>query len=76
MMRSHLLWFVKGLPGCSSFRDSVVRLKTRQEMIDAIGNYFRVVLLGMADSNVHYEGGKHRMINVTESAQLGPKEGK
>ena len=40
MMRSRLAWFIKGLPRCSGFRNSIVRLKSRQEMRDAIEAYF------------------------------------
>lgn len=40
MMRSRLAWFVKGFPGCSAFRTGIVRLKSRQEMIDAVQAYF------------------------------------
>ncbi len=41
MMRSHLGWFVKGLPGCSSFRREIVRLESRHDMRDAVQTYFR-----------------------------------
>ena len=44
MMRSRLVWFVKGLPGCSSFRDSVVRLKTADQMTNAVNNYFEPLM--------------------------------
>jgi len=40
MMRSRVPWFVKGLPGCSRFRSSIIRLKSRQEMRDAVQAYF------------------------------------
>ncbi len=40
MMRSRLGWFVKALPGCGSFRATIVRLTSRQEMIDAVESYF------------------------------------
>ena len=40
MMRSRVPWFVKGLPGCSRFRSSIIRLKSRQEMRDAVQAYY------------------------------------
>lgn len=40
MMRSHLAWFTKGLPHCSRFRAAVVRLKTKQSMIEVLQAYF------------------------------------
>ncbi len=40
MMRSRLAWFVKGLPRCSAFRGSIIRIKTRKEMTEAVGRYF------------------------------------
>lgn len=40
MMRSRVAWFVKGLPRCSSFRSAIVRLRSRQEMVDALKAYF------------------------------------
>jgi tRNA-dihydrouridine synthase len=40
MMRSHLAWFVKGLPGATAFRGSIVRLKTKETMMDAVRAYF------------------------------------
>jgi tRNA-dihydrouridine synthase B len=40
MMRSHLAWFVKGLPGAAAFRDTLVRLATRQAMADALRAYY------------------------------------
>jgi nifR3 family TIM-barrel protein len=40
MLRGRLCWFVKGLPVCSSFRCAIARLKSRQEMRDAVVAYF------------------------------------
>jgi nifR3 family TIM-barrel protein len=40
MMRSHLAWFTKGLPNSSRFRAAIVRLKTKQNMIDVLQAYF------------------------------------
>lgn len=38
-MRSRLGWFVKGLPGCSSFRKRAVTLSTREEGLSLIRSY-------------------------------------
>jgi nifR3 family TIM-barrel protein len=40
IMRSHLGWFTKGLPHSSRFRAAVVRLKTRQSMVEVVQTYF------------------------------------
>jgi tRNA-dihydrouridine synthase B len=40
MMRSRVPWFVKGLPGSSRFRSSIVRATSRREMRDAVQAYF------------------------------------
>lgn len=40
IMRSRLGWFTKGLPHSSRFRAAITRLKTRQDMIDAVQAYF------------------------------------
>jgi hypothetical protein len=40
MMRSHLAWFTKGLPHSSRFRAAIVRLKTKQGMIEILQTYF------------------------------------
>jgi len=40
IMRSRLGWFTKGLPRSSDFRAAVSRLKTRQDMVDAVHAYF------------------------------------
>ena len=40
MMRSRLGWFTKGLPRSSGFRAALSRLKTRQDMVDAVEAYF------------------------------------
>jgi nifR3 family TIM-barrel protein len=43
MMRSRLAWFVKGLPRCSRFRKSIVRLQSQEEMIGAVKAYFEAL---------------------------------
>jgi nifR3 family TIM-barrel protein len=43
MLRSRLGWFTKGLPRSSRFRDTIARLKTRQDMTDAVQAYFEGV---------------------------------
>jgi tRNA-dihydrouridine synthase len=40
MMRSQLAWFTKGLPHSSRFRAAIVRLKTKQAMIEVLQAYF------------------------------------
>lgn len=40
MMRSHLSWFVKGLPGCSDFRSGIIRVTSRNDIIDILSAYF------------------------------------
>ena len=40
MLRSRIVWFVKGLPGCSHLRNQVTRLTSRDEMIGAVRDYF------------------------------------
>jgi nifR3 family TIM-barrel protein len=40
MMRTHLAWFTKGLPHSSRFRAAIVRLKTKQSMIEVLQAYF------------------------------------
>ena len=43
MMRSRLAWFVKGLPRCSGFRKSIVRLQSQEDMIGAVKAYFEAL---------------------------------
>jgi tRNA-dihydrouridine synthase len=43
MLRSRIVWFVKGMPGCSTFRNRVTRLTSRDEMIAAVRDYFDAV---------------------------------
>lgn len=46
MMRSRLGWFVKGIPGCSTFRNSAVHISSHGEALDLIKgfrNYFETV---------------------------------
>ena len=40
IVRSRLGWFTKGLPHSSRFRAALSRLKTRQDMVDAVQAYF------------------------------------
>jgi len=40
MMRSQLGWFTKGLPRSSHFRAAIVRLKTKENMIDVVQAHF------------------------------------
>jgi len=40
MMRSRLAWFVKGLPRCSNFRKSIVRLESQEDMMQTLKAYF------------------------------------
>jgi nifR3 family TIM-barrel protein len=46
MMRSRLAWFVKGLPRCSRLRETVIRLESEKQMVQAIKAYFE----GLQDS--------------------------
>ncbi len=39
IMRSRLSWFVKGLPGCNSFRKEVVKIASANEARDLIHNF-------------------------------------
>jgi len=48
MLRSRLSWFVKGLPGCSGFRNSIVRLKSCHEMMGCVGAYFHELKVSTA----------------------------
>jgi nifR3 family TIM-barrel protein len=59
MMRSRLGWFVKGLPESSQFRGEIIRLKTRQEMVDAVCAYFdNVKGIGLSGAgSVRRDGG-------------------
>ncbi len=41
MMRSRLGWFAKGLPGASRFRESITRLRTREEALALIEAFAR-----------------------------------
>ena len=43
MMRSRLAWFVKGLPRCSGFRKSIVRLESQEDMLDTVKAYFEAL---------------------------------
>lgn len=40
MMRSRLGWFVKGLPNCSRFRESIKLINSEHEAIEKIDNFF------------------------------------
>jgi len=39
IMRSRLVWFVKGLPGCSNFRKKLTRISSKTEAIKLITDY-------------------------------------
>lgn len=39
MLRGRLAWFVKGLPGCSSFRRDLAQIETTGQAIDLIRSY-------------------------------------
>jgi nifR3 family TIM-barrel protein len=61
MMRSRLVWFVKGLPRCSAFRGAIVRLKTQEEMTDAVCAYFEELKTsGWQIPEMCEAGGKNR----------------
>ena len=45
-MRSRLGWFVKGLPGCSDFRQRAVALSTRKEGLHLICSYTESLMKG------------------------------
>lgn len=46
MLRSRIVWFVKGLPRCSAFRNSVTRLRSHHEMVNAVASYFESIRVG------------------------------
>lgn len=51
MLRSRLAWFVKGLPQCSRFRESIVRLESENNMMQAVKAYFEdLKAAGFSDS--------------------------
>ncbi len=43
MMRSRLGWFVKGLHGCSAFRESIKRLESLEQVMEKIDAYEKVL---------------------------------
>jgi nifR3 family TIM-barrel protein len=45
MMRSHLGWFVKGLPHSSRFREAIKRIETENEALTLIGEYKNALLI-------------------------------
>ena len=42
-MRKHLGWYIKNLKDASKIREKVNTLKTRQEVIDCLEEYFSVI---------------------------------
>jgi nifR3 family TIM-barrel protein len=40
MMRSRLPWFIKGCPKASAFRSRIVRMETKQAMVETVKAYF------------------------------------
>lgn len=51
MLRSRLAWFVKGLPRCSRFRESIIRLESENNMMQAVKAYFEdLKAAGFSDS--------------------------
>ncbi len=47
MMRSRLGWFVKGLHGCSAFRESIKKLENLDQVMEKIDAYEKVLTAGM-----------------------------
>ena len=39
-MRKHIAWYVKGLPESTKIREQVNTIKTQQEIIDCLTEYF------------------------------------
>ena len=39
-MRKHIAWYVKGLPESTKIRERVNTIKTEQEVIDCLTEYF------------------------------------
>ena len=39
-MRKHIAWYVKGLPESTKIREKVNTIKTQQEVIDCLTEYF------------------------------------
>jgi nifR3 family TIM-barrel protein len=48
MLRSRLPWFVKGLPRCSGFRNSIVRLESCQDVMESVRAYFHELEISTA----------------------------
>ncbi len=44
MMRSRLGWFVKGMHGCSAFRESIKKLESLEQALERIDAYEKVLL--------------------------------
>jgi len=55
-MRSRLGWFVKGLPGCSTFRQKAVALSTRDEGLRLIRSYKKQLCHGELHEKVMATG--------------------
>ena len=52
MMRSRLGWFVKGLYGCSAFRESIKRLESLEQALQMIDAYEEMLV----ETNRGYSG--------------------
>ncbi len=52
MMRSRLGWFVKGLHGCSAFRESIKKLESLEQALERIDGYEKVLI----DAARNYSG--------------------
>ena len=42
-MRKHIAWYVKGLPESTKIREKVNTIKTEQEIIDCLTEYFNQI---------------------------------
>ncbi len=51
-MRSRLGWFVKGLHGCSAFRESIKKLESLEQALERIDGYEKVLM----DAASNYSG--------------------
>ena len=52
MMRSRLGWFVKGLHGCSAFRESIKKLESLDQVMEKIDAYEKVLTGAMRHQRV------------------------
>ncbi|MBF0205154.1 MAG: tRNA-dihydrouridine synthase, partial [Desulfamplus sp.] len=55
IMRSRLVWFVKGLPGCSSFRQQMTNIESMPQAIDLIDEY---------QNSVETQGSASLLLNI------------